>query len=93
MKKSGLEYDKRNIWEEPEAAAYVRSVADGNEVVPTVSVGSRSLVNPNLRQIVQVIGEESGGNLSDDELADLTHSQNDPQAGPLGKLLRRILSR
>jgi mycoredoxin len=28
-----------NIWEDPQAAARVRSVANGNETVPTVFVG------------------------------------------------------
>src|ERR1700730_1505082 len=33
-----LRYTKVNIWRDPEAAAFVRSVADGNETVPTVTV-------------------------------------------------------
>ncbi|MGW7103074.1 glutaredoxin domain-containing protein [Streptomyces sp. NPDC054838] len=45
-------YRPVNIWRDPEAAAFVRSVADGNETVPTVVVGDRpALVNPTLRQI------------------------------------------
>ncbi|MFF0341577.1 glutaredoxin domain-containing protein [Kribbella sp. NPDC004875] len=35
-----------NIWSDPAAAAAVRAVADGNETVPTVLVGSESRVNP-----------------------------------------------
>ncbi|TXS56726.1 NrdH-redoxin [Streptomyces sp. t39] len=35
-----------NIWRDEDAAAYVRSVADGNETVPTVRVGSTALVDP-----------------------------------------------
>jgi glutaredoxin len=38
-----------NIWADPEAAAFVRSVAD--ETVPTVTVGGRAMVNPSFRQI------------------------------------------
>ena len=30
----------RNIWEDPEAAAFVRNHAQGNEVVPTIQIGS-----------------------------------------------------
>ncbi|WP_199439935.1 glutaredoxin family protein [Umezawaea beigongshangensis] len=41
-----------NIWEDPEAAARVRSVADGNEVVPTVFVGDEALVNPSASEVV-----------------------------------------
>ncbi len=38
--------DMHNIWEDPEAAATVRSVANGNETVPTVVMGDVSMVNP-----------------------------------------------
>ncbi len=92
MKKSGLEYDKRNIWEDPEAGEYVRSVADGNEVVPTVRVGSQGLVNPNMGQIMQALREESEQTLTTEQLESLVASGVEPQAGPLGKLLGRILS-
>ena len=34
------------IWQDPEAAARVRSVADGNETVPTVFLDGRAYVNP-----------------------------------------------
>ncbi len=35
-----------NIWEDAEAAAFVRSVADGNETVPTVVIDGTAHVNP-----------------------------------------------
>jgi mycoredoxin len=35
-----------NIWTDPDAAAAVRAVADGNETVPTVVVDGESRVNP-----------------------------------------------
>lgn len=35
-----------NIWRDPEAAAFVRSVADGNETVPTVVIDGEAVVNP-----------------------------------------------
>jgi hypothetical protein len=40
-----------NIWEDPAAAARVRSVARGNETVPTVFVGEHALVNPSFRAV------------------------------------------
>lgn len=47
-----IPYRKVNIWRDPEAAAFVRSVADGNETVPTVVVGDHpAMVNPSLRRI------------------------------------------
>lgn len=48
---AGLEHERINIWEDTTAAAFVRSVADGNETVPTVTVGSKALVNPSLAAI------------------------------------------
>ena len=42
----GISYEMRNIWDSPEDAAFVRSVARGNETVPTVVVGETALVNP-----------------------------------------------
>jgi glutaredoxin-like protein len=48
---SGLELELRNIWEDPEAAAFVRSVAGGNEVVPTVVVAGQALVNPSAHEV------------------------------------------
>lgn len=47
----GLDYDKRNIWEDPEAAEFVRSVANGNETVPTVVVGGEAMVNPTADEV------------------------------------------
>ena len=42
----------RNIWEDPEAAAFVRDHANGNEVVPTVKIGDVVLVNPSAEQVL-----------------------------------------
>jgi glutaredoxin-like protein len=50
-----LRYTEVNIWESPEAAAYVRSVADGNETVPTVSVAGHPLVNPSRQQLLAAV--------------------------------------
>ncbi len=35
-----------NIWEDQEAAAYVRGVNDGNETVPTVVIRGEAHTNP-----------------------------------------------
>jgi glutaredoxin-like protein len=51
----GLETERRNIWEDPEAAAFVRSVAGGNETVPTVRIGPESLVNPSARDVLAAL--------------------------------------
>ncbi len=44
-----------NIWQDPAAAAFIRSVADGNETVPTVVIDGRAVVNPPPRQVVAAI--------------------------------------
>lgn len=50
-----LNYRKVNIWRDPDAAAFVRSVADGNETVPTVTVGGRAMVNPSRRRLLAAV--------------------------------------
>jgi mycoredoxin len=39
--------------------AFVRSVADGNETVPTVVVAGRALVNPSKRQLIAAVQEQA----------------------------------
>lgn len=53
--KHQIPFEKRNIWEDPEAAAFVRSVARGNETVPIVTVGDTSLVNPSLDEVAELL--------------------------------------
>jgi mycoredoxin len=55
-----LPYRKVNIWRDPEAAAFVRSVAGGNETVPTVTVAGRTtMVNPSKRQLLDAVAEHA----------------------------------
>ena len=51
LESNDIAHERINIWEDSAAAAYVRSVADGNETVPTVKVGSQALVNPTLAEL------------------------------------------
>ena len=46
-----IPYRAVDIWQDEEAAAIVRSVNGGNELVPTVRVGEVFLSNPTLRQV------------------------------------------
>lgn len=46
----------RNIWEDPEAAAYVRSVNDGNETVPTVVIDGEAHTNPSPLMVRKALG-------------------------------------
>lgn len=52
MVKYELTFEKRNIWDDPEAAAFVRSVARGNETVPTLVVRGASMVNPSIDEVL-----------------------------------------
>lgn len=58
-----VRYHEINIWRDREAAAFVRSVADGNETVPTVTIGGKALINPSLKQLIATVGSpgEGGG--------------------------------
>ncbi len=53
---AGVALDERNIWEDADAAAFVRSIARGNETVPTVVAGGRAMVNPPAAQVVAALG-------------------------------------
>ena len=55
MASAGIAHTRVNIWEDPDAAAFVRSVARGNETVPTVTVGEQTLVNPSVQQLADAL--------------------------------------
>lgn len=57
LQRANVPITRRDIWQDPDAAAFVRSVANGNETVPTVSVGDRSLVNPSPAELTKVLEE------------------------------------
>jgi mycoredoxin len=46
-----IPYTPVDIWQDPDAAALVRSVNGGDELVPTVRVGDTFLSNPSLRDV------------------------------------------
>ncbi|MFI5753950.1 glutaredoxin domain-containing protein [Streptomyces sp. NPDC051569] len=50
-----LRFTKVNIWRDPDAAAFVRSVANGYETVPTVTVAGKALVNPSRRKLLEAV--------------------------------------
>lgn len=51
LRAAGIEYDGVNIGEDPDAAALVRSVNNGDELTPTVAIGDVYLSNPRLRDV------------------------------------------
>lgn len=81
LDKLGVPLDKHNIWNDPEAAATVRSIANGNETVPTVVVGEARMVNPSADAVLAAIRAE----------APHLEPEEAPTAG--GSVLRRFMDR
>ena len=81
----GLVTDRHDIWEDPAAAEVVRSVANGNETVPTVVVGSSSLVNPSLEAVLAAVGAEAPSLLPDG--VDPAEPPRTGLSGTIGRLL------
>jgi glutaredoxin len=52
LEAAGIRPELHDIWEEPEAAEFVRSVNGGKEIVPTVVVGETAYTNPPPDQLV-----------------------------------------
>lgn len=67
-----------NIWTDQQARAFVRSVARGNETVPTVVFQGRAHVNPRPERVVDMVRKQFPHLVSETE----------PRRG-LGGLLRR----
>jgi mycoredoxin len=59
LKLSRLRYTEVDIWKDPRAAAFVRSVADGNETVPTVTVAGAPMVNPSAGRVMRAVRERA----------------------------------
>lgn len=59
LKHADVPYHRRDIHEDPEAAAFVRSVNNGDETVPTVVInGTEVRVNPRPAELLQALGVE-----------------------------------
>lgn len=44
-----------NIWEDEDAAAFVRTLQDGNETVPTVVVGQKVMTAPSASELLDAL--------------------------------------
>ena len=64
LKFTRLRYRKVDIRKDAAARAYVRSVADGCETVPTVVVAGQALVNPSKRELLEVVAARAPEALS-----------------------------
>jgi len=77
-----LPLDKHNIWEDPEAAATVRSIANGNETVPTLVIGPVKMVNPRASEVLAALQEHA---------PHLVPEGAEAGSGGLGDKVRRLL--
>lgn len=77
----GLPVREVNIWADPSTAARVRSLAGGNETVPTVTIGERALVNPPASAVLAEVRRAAPGFTPDDALV---------RAGQRMRLLRAV---
>lgn len=64
LRKKNIAFNKKNIWENPDASAFVRAAAGGNETVPTISVAGKTMVNPSVREVVSLLDEIAPGAVS-----------------------------
>ncbi len=62
---AGVDATWHNIWEDPDAASFVRSVARGNETVPTVRVGEDVMVAPRPRLVIDRLVDTDPALVSD----------------------------
>ncbi len=83
LAKLGLPLNKLNIWDDKGAAATVRSIADGNETVPTVVIGDAQMVNPSAAQVLQALHSQAP------EL--IPEGVEVPESGAFGKKLNKWL--
>ncbi len=56
LRRRGIEFRSVDIWQDPDAAAFVRAHAGGNETVPTVTVAGQTLVNPSAKVVARLAG-------------------------------------
>jgi glutaredoxin len=57
LDRHGLEPERRNIWEDPEARRVLNDRI-GGETVPTVVVEGRVLVNPSIGDVIEALGTD-----------------------------------
>lgn len=57
LRRLGVDYDAVDIWQDRSKADIVRAATGGDEIVPTVQVGDRFLVNPSAREVVELLDD------------------------------------
>ena len=56
LSRAGVDYERRNIWDDAEAAQFVRMANNGNETVPTVLIGTDVYTNPPAGFVLEQLG-------------------------------------
>jgi mycoredoxin len=83
LERSELAFERVDIWQDEEGAAFVRSVAGGNETVPTVRVVDVALVNPSTNDVLREVRDRAPEHLPPGvEVA---------EPGRLGRAVTRLL--
>lgn len=85
LDKLGIERVEHNIWDNPNDAATVRQHANGNETVPTVVVGSQSLVNPSAKQLLAFLSSQAP------HLLPAGQDEIEESGGKVGRFVDRVL--
>ena len=85
LDKLAIERVEHNIWDNPNAAATVRHHANGNETVPTVVVGSQSLVNPSAKQLLAFLSSQAP------HLLPAGQDEIEESGGKVGRFVDRVL--
>lgn len=83
LERDEVAFERVDIWEDEEGAAFVRSVADGNETVPTVRVVDVALVNPSRAEVLRELQERASEHLPE--------GFDVPEVGRLGRAVNRLL--
>jgi mycoredoxin len=66
LRHAEVPYDRRDIYQDPAAAAFVRSVNKGDETVPTVVIGDDDVrTNPDPAELLRDLGIASKSSLWD----------------------------
>ena len=55
LARRGIAYTAVDIWEDRSSAEVVREATGGDEIVPTVQVGERFLINPSPHEVAEAL--------------------------------------
>ncbi len=83
LERHELTFERIDIWEDEDAAAFVRSVADGNETVPTVRVVDVAMVNPSAADVLRAVRDRAPEHLPP--------GVEIPEPGRVGRAITRLL--